>query len=72
MRPDLSKLTGSELFSYYTSQNNEYKGVLFTAYQEIGAELFTMLETAVKEGKKIILKDSLEDVDDPPITIYIE
>jgi hypothetical protein len=72
MKPNLSNLTGAQLFDFYTSQNNEYKQVLFTAHEQIGDDLFKMLETAEKGGKKIVLKDSLEDVNDPPITIYIE
>jgi hypothetical protein len=72
MKPDLSKLSGEDLFDYYTSQNNDYKGVLFQAHIEIGDELFKMLEQAEKQGKKIAIKETLNDVDDPPITVYIE
>lgn len=72
MKSDLSKLTGEELFGYYTSQGNKYRQVLFQVYLQIGDKLFKMLEKAEKEGKKIVIKESLQDVDDLPITTYIE
>ena len=65
-------LTGWQLFEYYTSQNDDYKGILFQAHLEIGDEIFKMLEQAEKQGKKIAIKENLNNVDDPPITVYIE
>ena len=72
MKPDLTKLSGEELFDYYTSQDSDYKAVLFQAHLEIGDKLFKMLEEAEKNGKKIAIKESMKDLNDPPITVYIE
>lgn len=71
-KPDLSKLSGSDLFDYYTSQDNDYKAILFQAHIQIGDELYKLLEQAEKEGKKIAIREDLGDVNDPPITVYIK
>jgi len=71
MKPDLSKLNGKQLFDFYTSQNNDYKSILFQAHIEIGDGLFEMLEDAEKQGKKIAIKENRSNVDDPPITVFI-
>lgn len=72
MKRDLSKLSGHDLFEYYTSQRDNYAQILFQLHLQISDEIFKMLEEAEKESKKIAIKDSLQGVNDPPITIVIE
>lgn len=72
MKPDLSQLTGEQLFDYYTGIEGEYKQTLFQAYTEIGNELFELLEKAEKEGKKVVIKEDIPDVNDSPVTVTIE
>ena len=67
----LKTLTGKELFEYHTSLDNEYKGTLFHAFQEIGAELYPMLEKCEKEGKSIVVNEDIEGAFDSPITVSI-
>lgn len=69
---DLSKLSGQQLFEYYTSQGGDYSQILFQSHIQIGNNLFSMLEIAEKEGKKIVIKEGFQDVDDSPISIYIK
>lgn len=69
---DLTKLTGSELFEYYTSKTDEYASTLFTAYDQIRSELFVLLEQAQKEGKRITIKEDIQGVNDSPLTITTE
>lgn len=72
MKLNLFKFSGQQLFDFYTSKGGDYSQVLFQAHLQIGDELFKMLEQAEKEGKKIVIKEDVQDVDDPPITIVIE
>ncbi len=72
MKSELLKLTGEQLFDYYTGIDGEYKSVLFQAHLEIGDKLFDMLEQAEREGKKIVIKDGETGIDDSPVTIEIE
>lgn len=69
---DLSKFTGELLFEYYTSKQDDYAQTLGTAFMEVGDKLYGMLEQAQKTGKRITLKEDLQDVNDPPITVTIE
>lgn len=72
MKPDLSKLSGEELFDYYTSKGGDYSQILFLAHLEISDRLFDKLKEAEKLGRKIAIKESISDIDDPPINVYIE
>lgn len=67
----LKTLSGKELFEYYTSLDNEYIGTLFQAFQEIGEELYPMLEKCEKEGKSIVINEDIEEAFDSPITVSI-
>lgn len=69
---DKSKWPGSALFEYYTSQPGEYKGTLFEAFMLIGDKLYTMLEKAEAEGKKIVIMEDIEGVMDPPSTVVVK
>lgn len=69
---DLTKLTGSELFEYYTSRNDEYASNLLTAYAQIKEGIFNMLEEAQKKGKRIAIDEEIPGVIDSPLTITIE
>lgn len=68
----LLKMTGQQLFDYYTDQAGEYGQILFTAHQMINDDIFPMLEKAEKENKKVALKTINGDVDDPIIEVVIE
>ena len=67
----LKTLTGKELFEYHTSLDNEYKGTLFQAFQELQEGLYPLLEKAEKEGKSIVINEDIEEAFDSPITISI-
>lgn len=69
---DLSKMSGTDLFEYYTSQSGEYKETLFQAHLEIGDKLFPMLEECEKTGKKITLKEDIKDALDTPISVIMK
>ena len=69
---DLSKMSGDDLFEYYTSQPGEYKATLFQAHLEIGDKLFPMLEKCEKTGKKITLKEDVKDALDSPISVIMK
>lgn len=71
MKSELLKLTGEQLFDYYTGIDDEYKSVLFQAHLEIGDKLFYMLEQAEKAGKKIVITEEDTETDDSPVTIEI-
>lgn len=64
-------MKGQDLFEFYTSQDGPYSQVLFTAYREIGDDLFPMLEEAEEKGAKIILTHE-DGIDDAPITVKID
>ncbi len=71
-KPDLTGLTGEQLFDYYTSIYGEYEQTLFTAHSVIGDRLFKLLEKAEKQGKKIVLIEKMKNVYDPPISVIIK
>ena len=74
MKFDKTRWTGSELFEFYTSglEYSEYAQDLLTAESIIGDTLFSMLEKAEKEGKKIVLEESSKTgTMDPIINVKI-
>lgn len=71
-KPDLTALTGEQLFDYYTSIDGEYKQTLFTAHSVIGDRLFKLLEKAEMQGKKIVLAEKMKNVCDPPLSVIIK
>lgn len=66
---DLSKLTGRDLFEYYTSEGGEYASVLNQAFAEIDRDLFIMLVQCERTGKRITITEDMPRVIDSPITI---
>jgi hypothetical protein len=68
----LKTLSGEELFDYYTSQGGEYSQTLMLAFNEIGEKLYSMLEKAEKEGKKIYVIEEIDDALDSPLIIEIK
>ena len=70
---DLTKLSGRDLFEYYTSRGGEYAQVLGLAFMEKGHDLFAMLEECERSGsgKHIVITDDREDIIDPPITVSV-
>jgi hypothetical protein len=70
-KPDLSKLSGQNLFEYYVSRGGEYSSVLNQAFSEIGHDLFTMLKTCERTGRRISITEDLEGVIDSPVTVAI-
>lgn len=70
--PDLTKLSGRDLFEYYTSKGGEYAQVLGLAFMEKGHDLFAMLEECERTGKHIVVTDDRDDIIDPPVTVSIE
>lgn len=67
-----TQMTGHELFEFYTSQGGAYSQTLFTAHLHIGDTLFSMLEDAEKQGKKIVIKEDMPGVDDSPVSIILK
>lgn len=63
--------TGVELLEFYSKQDPEYCKILNQAYLEIGDKIYTLLEQAEKEGKKIVLVEQKMVVDDPPLSVEI-
>lgn len=72
MTTDKSNWSGKELFEFYTSEEGEYKNTLLQAYVQIGDDIYSMLEKAEKQGKKIALVEQKKGVDDPPLSIEIQ
>lgn len=72
MDVNLSKLSGQDLFEYYTSKGGEYASALGQAYGELDKDLFVMLEECERTGKHIVIKEDMEDVIDSPVTISVE
>lgn len=70
---DKSKMTGGQLFDYYTSvhEDREYGSTLLTAHSEIGNKLFPMLEKCEREGKRIALQETMSGVLDPPLEVVL-
>jgi len=71
-KQDLSKMTGRQLLEFLTFQPGEYAQTLMTAFVSIGEDLFPMLEECQRTGKRIAILDSMTDVNDPPITVFME
>lgn len=61
-----------DLFLYYTEEGGEYSQTLFQAQLEIGDDIYPMLEQAEKEDKKIVIVETMDDVEDPPIEVQIK
>lgn len=68
----LKTLSGMDLFLYYTEEGGEYSQTLFQAQLEIGDDIYPMLEQAEKEDKKIVIVETMDDVEDPPIEVQIK
>jgi len=68
---DKSKWSGIELFEFFSTQDPKYGKILNQAYLEIGDDIYTLLERAEKEGKKIVLVEQRKGVDDPPLSVEI-
>lgn len=68
----LKTLSGRDLFLFYTDQGGEYSQVLLQAYLEIGDDLYPLLEQAEKEDKKIVIVETMDDVEDPTIDVQIK
>jgi hypothetical protein len=71
-KPDVTKIKGVDLFEIYASQGDEYAQTIMTAYATIGDDLFTLLERAEREQKKIALNTVIDDVDDPVFEVVIK
>ena len=54
-------MTGKELFKSYIQKRDDYARVLMAGFGTIGEEIYTLLEKAEAEGKKIVLTYPLED-----------
>lgn len=65
-------MKGIDLFEKILSEGGEYAQTVQTAFSVIGNDLFTMLEKADREGKKIEISESENDTTDPEIKVFLK
>lgn len=72
-------MTGEELFTYYTSKRDysgseadEYAQLLLTLYLQEKESLYSLLEKAENQNKRLSVKDSTDVFSDEELTIIFE
>lgn len=77
-KPELSKMTGMDIWKYYENIANDrdYANTIFMAMESLGDKALSMLEQAEKDGKrlKIVHDESLWSAGayDCPYSVIVE